>query len=144
MRKILQHASALFIAILMFSGKAFTQSALTQQEKITDSLVQILIRQLNENNVDSMYVLFDESFKQKIPYNTFKNVFQNQVFTMSPFYNVQYKKSFNGLNSYQVQTKDGMFQVIAGLDSINKIKTFNINPYTGDLAADKYKRQEAM
>ena len=143
MRKIFQPVLLLCITAILFSGKILAQSPQTQQEKVTDSIVQLIIQQINNSNFDSVYAQFGESFKQRLPYTAFKNA-SSQLSDISPFYNVQYKKSYDGSNSYRVQTKDGPFQIIAGLDSINKIKKLQINPYTGEPAEDKYKRQEAM
>jgi uncharacterized protein len=144
MRKIFQHALLSCITVMIFFGETLAQLPLTQQEKITDSVAQIFIRQMNNNNVDGAYALFAEGFKKELPYSVFKNAFETEISAMLPFYNVQYKKNYNGINSYLAQTKDGTFQITAALDSINKIRTFGISANTGDIGADKYKRQEAM
>jgi uncharacterized protein len=143
MRKILRHTLVLFTTVTLLVAKTFAQSPSTLQEKTTDSIAQILIRQFNDNDADGMFALFGESFKQKHPYAAFKPLF-DQVAAIAPFYNIQFTKSYNGVNSYKVQSKDGLFKIIAGLDSINKINAFEINSYTGDAGPDKYKRQEVM
>jgi uncharacterized protein len=144
MIRISRHTLLSCITVIIFLGEALAQVPLTQQEKITDSIAQIFIRQMNDNNADGAYALFAESFKKELPYDAFKNAFQNQIFPMLPFYNIQFKKSYNGINSYLAQTKDGTFRITTGLDSINKIKTFGISANTGDIGADKYKKQDTM
>ena len=129
----------------MISERGFTQSPLTQQEKITDSISQKVFLFFNNKNADSAYALLNADFQKRLPYAQFKNACEGQIFPATPLYNISYKQSRNGVNKYKVESKQGPFEFIIGLDSINKIKTFNINPYSDDeLSADKYKKQDVM
>jgi putative CocE/NonD family hydrolase len=145
MRKFFQIRSLLIIISLIISSKAFTQSLSTPNEKITDSISQLVFQFFNDKNVDGVYALLSEGFKKKLPYSTLKSVAQNQIFSETPFYNIVLKKSKDGVNKYQAKTKNGLYQMLVGLDSMNKIKTLNLNSWSDDEpGADKYKRQEVM
>ncbi len=145
MRKSIQTKAVLFLIIFSICEKGFTQSPSTQQEKITDSISQKLIRFFNNKNADSVYALLNQDFQKRLPYATFKNISESQLFPATPFYNIVYKQSRNGLNKYKVESKNGSLQFIVSLDSTNKIKTFNVDSYSDEeLAPDKYKRQEVM
>jgi putative CocE/NonD family hydrolase len=144
MRKTFHQSAILIFLVSFYSPAIMSQLPLTYQERITDSIAQVCLRSLNDNSVDGMYSLFAESFKQELPYEQFKNISQNQIFPLTPFYNVEFENSYDSGNSYKAQSKDGPFQFVIGLDSFHKIKKFDINSYTGRLAPDKYKRQEVM
>jgi len=144
MGKPLQMKLLLIVVVCTLFTKNFAQSPVTTQEKITDSLAQILIRDLNNQETDSMYALMSENFKSSHPYGTFKGI-ATQVSALTPFYNVRYKESNGGINRYRVESKEGPILIQVGLDSINKIETFRLDYYSDDaLLPDKYKRQEAM
>jgi predicted acyl esterase len=143
--KNLFHRIFLFALLFLVVIKNFSQSPATMQEKITDSIGQKVIAYLNEKNADSIYALMGEDFKKQLSYGNLKIVLQNQLAPLLPFYNISFKQSNAGVNKYRAETKNGPFQVLIALDSLNKISTFSINTYSGDeLAADKYKRQEVM
>ncbi|HEX5149892.1 MAG TPA: CocE/NonD family hydrolase [Parafilimonas sp.] len=130
--------------VLLAVTKNFAQSPSTPQEKITDSLAQKVIAYINEKNTDSIYALMGEQFKKQLTYGNLKAVVQNQLGPLLPFYNISFKQSNAGTNKYKAETKNGPFQILVTLDSLNKISTFSINTYSEALAADKYKRQEVM
>lgn len=133
------------LALLLFGFlQTFSQSPSSQQEKVTDSVAQLFFRQMNNNNVDGMYSLFGESFQKRLSYEKFKNIFEGEVSSMAPFYNVEFLSGNGSQNNYKAESKTGTFLFITGLDSNYKIKTFAINPYTGASGPDKYKRQEVM
>jgi putative CocE/NonD family hydrolase len=133
------------VTVFIISEKVFTQSLLTQKEKSTDSIAQKVIVYLNNNEPDNIYNLLNDDFKKKLPYNTFKSISQNQIVPLTPFYNIILKQSKDGVNKYKAESKNGEFQLLIGLDSINKIRTLSINPYSSDeLSSDKYKKQEVM
>jgi uncharacterized protein len=135
----------LFITVFIVSEKVFAQSPLTQKEKFTDSIAQTVIMYLNNNEPDNVYSLLNDDFKKQLPYATFKSISQNQILPLTPFYNIIFKQSKDGVNKYKAESKNGEFQVLIGLDSINKIKTLSLNSYTDDeLSGDKYTKQDTM
>ena len=131
-------------ALIFVAGKCFPQSQATDVEKTTDSLAQIVIRLLNEKNADSIYSMMSEHFKASMSYPNFKGVV-SEVFSISPFYNVTYKTNQGGINKYRMESKEGSFQILVGLDSNRKVETLEINGYEDEsLAPDKYKKQDVM
>jgi len=132
------------VLVICFSARLLAQP-LTPGEKRTDSIAQIAFRDLNNKNVDAIYALMGEDFKKRLSYSQFSNVFRGQLFPLTPFYNIIYKKTKEGIIKYQASSKDGLFQFLVGLDNENKLKTFSVNSYTDDeQGPDKYRRQEVM
>jgi len=132
------------VLVICFSARLLAQP-LTPGEKRTDSIAQIAFRDLNNKNVDAIYALMGEDFKKRLSYSQFSNVFRGQLFPLTPFYNIIYKKTKEGIIKYQASSKDGLFQFLVGLDNENKLKTFSVNSYTDDEEGpDKYRRQEVM
>lgn len=135
----------LFVTVVLVCGKIFSQSPSTPVEKMTDSISQLAFRHLNNKNTEGLYALMGDDLKKRLTYNRFSEIFHGQIIPLSPFYNITYKSARNGIIKYQASTKNGSYQFLVGLDSLNKLKTFSVNPYTDDEPApDKYKRQEVM
>jgi len=145
MRKFLRKGSLLILIMAILSLKLFAQSPTTANEKITDSVAQLAFNYLNDKNIDAMYALLGKDFQKELPYNTFKTVSQSQIFPELPFYNITFKKANDGISKYQAKTKNNVFKVLIGLDSVNKIKTFSLNTWSDEEpGADKYKKQDVM
>lgn len=145
MKKIFQAKWLLFLTLVIFSEKTFSQSPSTEEDKNTDLIAQRVFSYLNDKAIDSIYVLMDDNFKKRLPYDKLKSISQSQLFPLTPFYNIVYKQSKHGISKYKAEAKSGIFELDIELDSINKIKKLNLQPYSDDeLSADKYKKQDVM
>lgn len=143
MRNPFQKIPLLFISLLIVSPKSFAQSLSTTTQKNTDSVLQVAFRFVNDKNIDGFLSLFSEDFKKRVP--GLKSFAQNNVFPEVPFYNIVYKKAVGILSTYQVKTKDNVFQFNIALDSAHKIQTFFARPWSDDVStAAVYKRQQVM
>jgi len=142
----LQRIWLLVITIIVISQEIYSQSLVaTRKTGNTDSIAQRVFMLLNNKETDSIYSFLGDEFKKKFSYNDFKGIVQNEIFTLTPFYNISFLQDKDGINTSKTQSKQGAFLFLVGLDSTQKISTFAIRPYSVEnLAADKYKKQEVM
>src|ERR1700674_5184842 len=95
----------LFVAVFTIYEKVFAQSLLTQNEKNTDSIAQLVIVYFNNNEPDNIYNLLNDDFKKKLPYSKFRTISQSQIFPLTPFYNIAFKQTKDGVNKYKAESK---------------------------------------
>jgi putative CocE/NonD family hydrolase len=142
MRKPFQKIS-LLVLFLIFSFNSFAQYPSTSSQKNTDSVLQLAFRFANDKNLEKWLSLFSEDFKKKVP--GLKSFAQNNIFPEVPFYNIAYKKTVGTLSTYQIKTKNTIYQFNISLDSAHKIQTFFAKPWAEEESTtDKYKRQQVM
>jgi CubicO group peptidase (beta-lactamase class C family) len=121
------------LVILTFAAlRSNAQVPTTVQEINTDVIAHRAIRLLNAHQVDSVYALAGEAFKQQITPAQWKAINDAQLTSLLPFNNMIFKGSTGLVNQYKLEGKVTLTFNIS-LDSLNKIVDFSFVPYREDI-----------
>lgn len=129
---------ALLITCVLLTIFLNAQTPITQLEKRTDSVAQKLFHLLNNRQTDSAYSLASQSFKNTLPYDKWVPLWENKLYSLLPFTNLEFKGSKNGVSKYLLP-KTSPRQILISIDANNKYKTFLIGAYEDENA----KKQES-
>lgn len=123
-KKIMKKIRFIIITLIIFVN------GITAQSK-TNSIGSVVIHYLENHQADSIYVLTGQAFKDRISKENFKNISENQLFSINDFKTVTFIKMQNGINKYKIKGTPEL-QLLVGLDAQNKIQTLQIQPYRED------------
>lgn len=119
------------LIIVMMNAKCFSQT--NPQQKI-DSVCVLLKQYFNTKEADKLYTLTGEAFKKQLSPEAFKQICENNLFTLGQMKEVSFEKITNGVSKYKTVFAAGNFDLLLSLDKNDKLETFLIRPYTDDNA----------
>lgn len=127
--KFRQILLALIVVLLIFSS--ITASAQSIEQRKTDSVFQLVKKQFNNKQPDSLYALGGVDLKKALIIEAFRNICNNQLFTLGQ---IQQSSLISFVNNkfatYKLQFNTGnVLQLLMSLDDQDKLKVFLFQPY---------------
>ncbi|MES2373341.1 MAG: serine hydrolase domain-containing protein [Bacteroidota bacterium] len=109
--------------------------AQTQQQK-TDPVCALVKKYFNEKDASKLYDLTGEGFHQQLPWETFQNVCNTNLFPLGEIKETIFEGNISGVSKYKAVFATVNLDLLLKLDNIGKIATFIFKPYT-DVNAKK-------
>ncbi|MFT4153712.1 serine hydrolase domain-containing protein [Parafilimonas sp.] len=97
------------------------------QEK-TDSVCTLVKQYFNARQADSLYALTGEIFRNQLPYETFKQITDNNLFPLGKM-ETEFVAINNGVSQYKAIFGNAMLDFYLSLDDKEKIYTFLFKPH---------------
>jgi len=120
------------IAIVIFSFCLSLQtSAQSIEQQKTDSVFQLVKKQFNNKQADSLYALGGVDLKKALIIEAFRNICNNQLFTLGQIKEWSLVSFVNNkFATYKLQFNTGtVLQLLMSLDDQDKLKVFLFQPY---------------
>lgn len=121
----MRHTPLYLFVLLLFAHTLSAQT--TQQEKKTDSITRLMIRYLNESQIDSAYHLWSEDAKISFSPEVWCNIYKTNIQPYLPFRDLAFVGSQNGTNLYTIQSSVPL-NVFSILDEKGKLDGFLFKP----------------
>jgi CubicO group peptidase (beta-lactamase class C family) len=122
--------SLLTMLLVLLSSWVIAQPISNQQELNHSKAVQI-VKYLNNNKWDSAYTLFSPNFKKAIDEEKWAAI-KNQIGVYMPLQQLAFKQMRKKANKYKVNGGGINFQLFVGVDSLQLIEVFALQPYVDD------------
>ncbi len=129
----------LISALSFYINVIFSQD--TQKEKI-DAMKTKVINFFNQQKADSLYALTGSGFKKQLTEESFKNVAENNLFTLGEIKLCEFEKFEKGVSKYKVTADAAILSMYLSLDSSGKIETFLFQPYKKE-ATGEFKKTKS-
>ncbi|MGJ1431333.1 serine hydrolase [Sphingobacterium spiritivorum] len=123
MTKYIISLSCLLIAL---SLKAQQTSSQQQQNKAVFNKIEFF---LNNQQVDSIYNMADESFQKAIPKSRLASILTQNVFPKGRIRSATLESFDSGIGAYRLDYADGPLQLLLVIDKSLHYNTFLIKPY---------------
>ena len=127
-----------FITLFFFAFISNAAGQIKQQQKV-DSVVTLLLKYWKEKNADEMYKLGGANFRKQYTPESFKEVWNDQMFKLGDINEKSIIKSNAGINKYKLVFEPITFSFTASLDTLDKFDIFNFALYKDETAGRKTK-----
>jgi hypothetical protein len=130
MRKIL--------TILVLITMSLISCAQVQQQKV-DSACALVKKYFNEKAALKLYDLTGEGFRKQLPWETFNNICNTNLFPLGEMKETIFEGNTNGVSKYKSVFAAVNVDLLLSLDKAGKIETLIFRPYTGATAKKSVK-----
>ncbi len=100
-----------------------------QQQKM-DSVCSLVKKYFNDKDAFKLYDLTAENFHKQLPWETFKNTSNTNLFPIGEMKETIFEGNTNGLSKYKAVFATVNLDLLLSLDKSGKIETFLLRPYT--------------
>ena len=128
----------LFILALLLGMTTLSQAQNNQQQKI-DSVCSLVKKYFNEKNDSLLYSLTGESFHQQLSPESFKKIFDTNLFPLGEMKATTFEKMENGIALYKTVFPTATLSLLLSLDDKDKIAVFLFKPYVDENSKKDYK-----
>ena len=128
----------LFILALLLGMITLSQAQSNQQQKI-DSVCSLVKKYFNEKNDSLLYSLTGESFHQQLSRESFKKIFETNLFPLGEMKATTFEKMENGIAFYKTVFPTATLSLLLSLDDKEKIAVFLFKPYVDENSKKDYK-----
>lgn len=117
----------ILLSLVFISVKSLAQ---TQQQRV-DSVFQLVKKQFNTKQADSLYSLAGADLKKDLLIETFRNICVNQLFPLGKIQQASLISFQNNkISTYKLTFGSGnILQLLMSLDDVNKLQLFLFQPY---------------
>jgi len=119
------------LVVILLSFTSITASAQSIEQRKTDSVFQLVKKQFNNKQPDSLYALGGVDLKKALIIEAFRNICNNQLFTLGQIQQSSLVSFVNNkFATYKLQFNTGtVLQLLMSLDDADKLKVFLFQPY---------------
>lgn len=117
------------LTLLIFITMNLASFAQTQQQEI-DSVCLLVKKYFAEKDAQKLYDLTGENFHKQLPWETFKNLTNTNLFPLGVMKETVFEGFINGVSKYKAVFATVNLDLLLSLDKAGKIETFLLRPYT--------------